>query len=180
MSKKDIKDIEEKAEETAETAEETEKAAEPEKTREEELEEKLREQTDKYMRLMAEYENFRKRSAREKDARYADAVVDVVSAILPVGDNLERALQTEVTSEDAVKLKEGVEMVMKQYNEALSKLEVTAIGAVGEQFDPNFHNAIMHMEDESIDDNTVVEEFMKGYKYKDDRVVRHSMVKVAN
>lgn len=180
MSKKDIQDKEEIITEAEEIAEESETVEEVQKTREEELEEKLQEQTDKYMRLMAEYENFRKRSAREKDARYADAVVDVVSELLPIGDNLERALQTEVTSEEAKKFKDGVEMVMKQFNDSLAKLEVTAIKAVGEQFDPNFHNAIMHMEDESIDDNTVVEEFMRGYKYKDDRVVRHSMVKVAN
>ncbi|MDD6483368.1 MAG: nucleotide exchange factor GrpE [Clostridiales bacterium] len=177
MSEKEIKEeIEEEKPQEAEP--ETEEEAP--KSREEELEEKLQEQTDKYMRLYAEYDNFRKRSAREKDARYTDALVDVVSAILPVGDNLERALQTQVTSEDALKFKEGVEMVMKQYRESLEKLGVTAIEAVGEQFDPNFHNAIMHMEDDSIDDNTVVEEFMKGYKYKDSRVVRHSMVKVAN
>ena len=147
---------------------------------EEELTKKLAEQTDKYTTLFAEYDNFRKRSAREKDARYADAVIDAVAAILPIGDNLERALQTEVDSEDAKKLKEGVEMVMKQFNDTLEKLNIKPIKAVGEQFDPTLHNAVMHIEDESIDDNTVVEEFMKGYIYKDDRVVRHSMVKVAN
>lgn len=172
MSEKEIEEIEQ--------SEEAVNEEEPQKTHEEELEEKLAEQTDKYMRLYAEYDNFRKRSAKEKDARYADAVVDAVAAILPIGDNLERALQTEVTSEDAIKFKEGVEMVMKQFNETLEKLGVEDIKAVGEQFDPNFHNAIMHIEDESIDDNTVVEEFMKGYKYKGDRVVRYSMVKVAN
>ena len=89
-------------------------------------------------------------------------------------------MQTEVTSEDAVKFKEGVEMVMKQFYEVLEKLGVSEIKAQGEQFDPNVHNAIMHVEDDSIDDNTVVEEFMRGYKYKDNRVIRHSMVKVAN
>lgn len=152
----------------------------PQKTREEELEEKLREQNDKYMRLYAEYENYQKRTQREKDARYADAVIDAVAELLPIGDNLERALQTQVESEDAKKLKEGVEMVMKQFNDALAKLSVKPIKAVGEQFDPNLHNAVMHMEDETVDDNTVVEEFMKGYIYDSSRVVRHSMVKVAN
>lgn len=152
----------------------------PEKTKEEELEEKLKEQNDKYMRLYAEYDNYQKRTQKEKEARYADAVIDVAAEILPIGDNLERALQAEVESEEAKKFKEGVEMVMKQFNEVLSKLNITAIPAVGEQFDPNLHNAVMHMEDETIDDNTVVEEFMKGYIYNNCRVVRHSMVKVAN
>ena len=149
-------------------------------SKEEELEEQLKEQTDKYMRLYAEYDNFRKRSQREKDARYADAIIDAIAEILPIGDNLERALQTEVTSEDALKLKEGVEMVKKQFEEALSKLGVAPIEAVGNEFDPNLHNAVMHIEDDSIDTNTVVEDFMRGYIYKNARVVRHSMVKVAN
>ena len=178
MKKEDEEILEETSEEVKESGETAEK--EPEKTKEEELEEKLKEQTDKYMRLYAEFDNFQKRSQREKDARYADAVIDAVAAILPIGDNLERALQTEVESEDAVKLKEGVEMVMKQFGEALTKLGVKPIEAKGEQFDPNLHNAVMHIEDETIDDNTVVEELMKGYIYNDNRVVRHSMVKVAN
>lgn len=158
---------------------EEETTAEP-VSKEEELQEQLKEQTDKYMRLYAEYDNFRKRSQREKDARYADAIIDAIAEILPIGDNLERALQTEVASEDAIKLKEGVEMVRKQFEEALSKLDVTPIEAVGNEFDPNLHNAVMHIEDESIDTNTVVEDFMRGYIYKNERVVRHSMVKVAN
>lgn len=178
MSKKE----EEMTEETVETeaAEETAAEAEAEKTNEEILEEKLKEQSDKYMRLYAEFDNFQKRSQREKDARYADAIIDAVAALLPIGDNLLRALQTEVESEDAIKLKEGVEMVMKQFEESLTKLGVKPIAAQGEQFDPNLHNAVMHVEDETTDDNTVVEEFMKGYIYNDSRVVRHSMVKVAN
>lgn len=175
----------EKNEEKEEILEEAEEASVEEAVEETEapqdnFEEKLKEQTEKYMRLYAEFDNFQKRSQREKDARYADAVIDAVAAILPVGDNIERALQTEVVSEDAVKLKEGVEMIKKQFNEVLDKLGVTEIAALGEQFDPNVHNAIMHIEDETTDDNTVVEEFMRGYKYKDGRVVRHSMVKVAN
>ena len=172
------KEEEKDVEETLTAEEETEEAVE--KTKEEELEEKLQEQTDKYMRLYAEYDNFRKRSQREKDARYADALIDTIEQILPIGDNLERALQTEVNTEEAQKLKEGVEMVMKQFKEVLTKLDVTEIEAVGNEFDPNLHNAVMHIEDETIDTNTVVEEFMKGYIYKGERVVRHSMVKVAN
>lgn len=168
----EIKENQQEAVDEAETA--------PEKSKEEEWEEKLREQSDKYMRLYAEYDNYQKRTQREKDARYADAVIDAVAELLPIGDNLERALQTEVDSEDAKKLKEGVEMVMKQFNDSLTKLKVKPIQAVGEQFDPNLHNAVMHIEDETVDDNTVVEEFMKGYIYDSCRVVRHSMVKVAN
>ena len=172
MSKKEKEAVEE-----AEILEETAEAEEP---AEDSLEIKLKEANDKYMRLYAEFDNYQKRTAREKDARYADAVIDVAAKIVPIGDNLERALQTEVTSEDAVKLKERIEMVLKQFNDALAAIGVSEIAAYGEQFDPNFHNAVMHVEDESIDDNTVVEELIKGYKYKDDRVVRHSMVKVAN
>ena len=179
MSKKKKEDIEQ-TEEFEEIKEEETPEEEVVKTKEEELEEKLQEQNDKYMRLFAEYDNYQKRSQREKDARYGDAIIDAVAAILSIGDNLDRALAAEVTSEDAVKLKEGVEMVKKEFDNALSKLGVTEIKAKGEQFDPNIHNAVMHIEDETIDDNTVVEEFMKGYIYKDNRVVRHSMVKVAN
>ena len=175
MSEKEKEELEQE-EVITEAAEE---AVEEEKT-EPTAEEKLKEQMEKYMRLFAEYDNFRKRSQREKDMRYGDAVIDAAAAILPIGDNLERALQTEVESEDAKKLKEGVEMVLKQFTETLEKLGVKEIKAEGEQFDPNLHNAVMHIEDETIDDNTVVEDLMKGYIYKDGRVVRHSMVKVAN
>ena len=168
---KDEKKQQGEAEEINETAETVEEPT---------AEDKLKEQTEKYMRLYAEFDNFRKRSQREKDMRYGDAVIDAVAEILPIGDNLERALKIEVASEDAVKLKEGVEMVLKQFADTLEKLGVKPIKAEGEQFDPNVHNAVMHIEDESIDDNTVVEELMRGYEYKDGRVVRHSMVKVAN
>ena len=157
---------------------ETEAQKEPSEV--EKLRAQLEEQNDKYLRLMAEYDNYQKRSQREKAARYADAVIDTAEKILPIGDNLERALATEVTSEDAIKFKEGIEMVMKQFNDCLEKLDITPIQAEGEQFDPNLHNAVMHIEDDSIDENTVVEDFMKGYIYKGERVVRHSMVKVAN
>lgn len=145
-----------------------------------ELEEKLSESDDKYKRLYAEFDNYQKRTAKEKDARYADAVIDTVEAFLEVSDNLERAMAVEVESEDAKKVLEGVALVKKQMNDTLSKLNVTEIKAVGEEFDPNLHNAVMHIEDESITENTVVEEFLKGYIYKNERVVRHSMVKVAN
>lgn len=177
LENEEIEEIEE-IEETEETvAEEVDEKPQEDALK---LKEQLAEQNDRYLRLMAEYDNYRKRSQREKAARYADAVIDTVAQLLPVGDNLERALTTEVTSEDAVKMKEGIEMVMKQFNDCLEKLNVAPIAAEGEQFDPNIHNAVMHIEDDSVDDNTVVEEFMKGYIYNGERVVRHSMVKVAN
>ena len=174
MSEKEKQELEQKEEVTTEAEETAEEKAEPT------AEQKLKEQTDKYMRLYAEYDNFRKRSQREKDMRYGDAVIDAAAAILPIGDNVESALQTEVESEDALKLKEGVEMVLKQFTDTLEKLGVKEIKAEGAQFDPNLPNAGMHIEDETIDDNTVVEDLMKGYIYKDGRVVRHYMVKVAN
>ncbi len=163
-------------EEILEETEETEKPAEETENQED----KLKEWEDKYMRLFAEFDNYKKRTLKEKDARYADAVIDTVLAFLPVADNLERAQAIEVESEEAKRVLEGVELVVKQFKDTLSKLEVTEIPGVGEEFDPNIHEAIMHIEDENIADNVIVEEFMKGYIYKKERVVRHSMVKVAN
>lgn len=145
-----------------------------------ELTDKVSEWEDKYTRLFAEYDNYRKRTAKEKDARYADAVIDTVEAFLQVADNLDRAVALEVESEDAKKVIEGVALVKKQMADTLTKLDVTEIKAVGEEFDPNLHNAVMHVEDDAVTENTVVEEFLKGYIYKNERVVRHSMVKVAN
>ena len=159
---------------------EQEVQSEPEVDEIQALRDELKELNDKYLRLMSEYANYQNRTAKEKVQRYADAMIDAAAELLPVGDNLERALKTEVKSDDAIKFKEGIEMVMKQFSECLTKLNVTPIKAEGEQFDPNFHNAVKHIEDESVDDNTIVEEFMKGYIYNGERVVRHSMVKVAN
>lgn len=178
--KKDAEKEEKKVQDAAQEQTEEKDENTAEQSEIDKLKEELAKQKDKYIRLLAEYDNYQKRTQREKAARYADAVVDTVEKILPIGDNIERALKTEVTSEDAVKFKEGVEMVMKQFLDILEKLDVTPIKAEGEQFDPNLHNAVMHIEDENIDDNTVVEDFMKGYIYKNERVVRHSMVKVAN
>lgn len=178
MSEEKIESTEEVAEEVTEEACTEAEAKEP--TEEEKLQKQLDELNDEYLRLMSEYVNYQNRTAKEKAARYADAIIDAVAQILPIGDNLERALKTEVKSDDAVKFKEGIEMVMNQFNDCLEKLDVAPIAAEGKQFDPNFHNAVMHIEDEATDDNTVVEELMKGYIYKNERVVRHSMVKVAN
>ena len=162
-----------------ETTEETTEVIE-EKDPLTEAQEKLAETEDKYLRLYAEFENYKKRTQKEKDARYADAVIDAVAEILPVLDNLDRALAAEVTSEDAKSFKEGVEMTKKQMIDSLLKLGVTEIEALGKEFNPNLHNAVMHVDDENVGENIVVEEFMKGYIYKEDRVVRYSMVKVAN
>ncbi len=151
-----------------------------EETNEPTLEDKYNELEDKYLRVCAEYDNYQKRTTKEKETRYCDAVIDTASAFLPVMDDLSRALDIEVTNEEAVKVKEGVELVAKKLKEVLSKLDITEIIALGEEFDPNLHNAIQHIEDETVADNTVVEEYMKGYIYKNSRVVRHSMVKVAN
>ena len=176
-----IKETEEVKEETEEVKEEeAEKKEEPKKDKTEELEEKLKESEDKYLRLYAEFDNYKKRTEKEKSARYADALIDTVAEFLPVIDNLERALAAEAVSDDAKAIKEGIEMIQKQTKEILEKLKISEIKAVGEEFNPNMHDAVMHIEDEAVTENTVVEEFIKGYIYDNKRVVRHSMVKVAN
>jgi len=161
--------------ETKEAEEEVKEVDELSKTKEQ-----LKESEEKYLRLFAEFDNFKKRTAKEKDARYADALIDTAGEFLPVLDNLERAMDTEAVSDDAKAIKDGVEMIKKQMADVLTKLKITEIKAVGEEFDPNLHNAVMHEENETVTENTVVEEFIKGYIYDNDRVVRHSMVKVAN
>ena len=144
-------------------------------------EQKLKETEDRLLRLRAEYDNFRKRSQKEKDGMFADGAISVVAAILPVMDNLERALsaaqQSPESSEEG--LRKGVEMTHQQFRDILEKLGVTVIKTSGEAFDPALHNAVMHIEDEEVGENIIVEEFQKGYLYKD-KVVRHAMVKVAN
>lgn len=174
MSNEEKIEVEETTEEVAEETEQKETVES------EDVSAKLKESEDKYLRLFAEFDNFKKRSQKEKLACYTDALVDAVAEFLPVMDNLERALAVEVTSEEAKAVKDGVEMVRKQMTDSLAKLKVTEIKALGEEFDPNFHNAVMHVEDEAVTENTVVEEFMKGYIYNNEKVVRHSMVKVAN
>lgn len=130
-------------------------------------------------RTAAEFDNFRKRTAREKEALYSEAVSDVVTAFLPVVDNLERAIQACSGENDNKTLKEGVDLVARQVRDVLKKLGIEEIKSVGEAFDPLLHNAVMHMEDDSLGHNVVVEEFQKGYRFKE-KVIRHSMVKVAN
>ena len=130
---------------------------------------------NRLLRQTAEYENFRKRTAKEKEGIYTDACADVIKELLPVADNLERAIAAEGSFED---LKKGIEMTMKGLDSAFEKLGVEEIDASGE-FDPNMHQAVMHIQDENLDKNVVAEVFMKGYK-RGDKVIRHSVVKVAN
>ena len=143
-----------------------------------ELKAKLAEENDKYMRLFAEYDNFRKRSAKEKEGIYTDAYIDALTEILPVLDNLDRAAQYgEADSESP--MAKGLDLTRKSFVDTLAKMGVTEIEALGKPFDPNLHNAVMHIDDDSFGENEVVEVFMKGYA-KGDKVLRHSMVKVAN
>ena len=131
---------------------------------------------ERYLRLMAEYDNFRKRSAKERENIYTDVRVDTVTKFLPVYDNLERAMKAE-TADEAYK--KGVEMTFNQLLDVFKKLGVEEIEAVDKPFDPNFHNAVMHVDDEALGEGVIVEEFQKGFKIGD-KVIRFSMVKVAN
>jgi len=136
----------------------------------------IEELTDRLKRNMAEFDNFRKRTEKEKASMYIIGAKEIVEKILPVVDNFERGL-AQAPEEDA--FAEGIRMIYKQLMTTLEELGVKQIEAVGKEFDPNLHNAVMHIEDEEAGENTIVEEFQKGYTYKD-FVVRHSMVKVAN
>ena len=144
----------------------------------EKLKAELAEEQEKYMRLYAEYDNFRRRSAKEREGIYADAYSDALVQILPIIDNLERATQYGKDDPDSPMAK-GIELTVKSCVEALNKMGVFEIEALGKPFDPNFHNAVMHVEDDSYGENEIVEVFMKGY-VKGDKVLRFSMVKVAN
>ena len=141
----------------------------------EELNAKLNEQNDKYLRVVAEYDNYRKRAQKEKEGIYSDAYVDAVKELLPVLDNLERA----VAFADSGNLGEGVNMTLNMFKDTFNKMGVEEIVTENAEFDPNLHNAVMHIEDDSIGENMIVETFSKGYK-KGDKVIRYAMVKVAN
>ena len=176
--------------ETTPESGEQEKPAEEKKSRHKEKKEseKLKEElekakadlaalNDRYLRLRAEYDNVRKRTEREKAAIYDDATSLAVTEILPVADNLERALQLEECSVED--LRKGVEMVQTQLHTSLTKLKITAVGEVGEAFDPNLHNAVSHIEDETLGENVISAVYQKGYK-RNEKVVRPAMVQVAN
>lgn len=174
-------------EEVKAEAQETETEAKPDKASKlksenkaltaenEKLKKELAETSDKYLRMLAEYDNFRRRTQKEKEGIYADAYESALSAVLPVADNLERA----ALCTDGESLLDGVKMIIKQFSEALGKLGVEAYGARGDAFDPVVHNAVMQIEDEELGENTVAEVLQKGYK-KGDRILRHAVVKVAN
>ena len=135
----------------------------------------LAEKDDKYLRMAAEYDNFRRRSREEKDATYEVAMADTVSDFLAIIDNLERAAYYD----DAAKVKEGLVMIAKSVETVFQKLGIEEVGKVGDKFDPNLHNAVMHIDDDSFGENEIVEVFQKGYK-KGTRIIRFAMVKTAN
>ena len=164
--------------------EEPEKAEEePEKMKKkkkkEKWEERIEELEDRVKRQMAEFDNFRKRTEKEKSHMYEVGAKDVIEKILPVVDNFERGLASVPEDQKSDPVIDGMEKVYRQLMTILTDLGVTPIEAVGEEFDPNYHNAVMHVEDEELGENVVAEEFQKGYMYRD-TVIRHSMVKVAN
>ena len=164
-----------------EAAPEAETAAEPEKAEAKDAEAKpkddaLAAMNDKYLRLCAEYDNFRKRSQKEKDALYDDIKANTLKAFLPVYDNLVRALN-QSTEDEAYK--KGVEMIMAEFKKTMEKLGVTEMDCLGQKFDPAFHNAVMHVEDEEKGENEIVEVFQQGFMLGD-KVIRFAMVKVAN
>ena len=140
------------------------------------FEEKYNAEHDAHLRLAAEYDNFRKRTAKEKESSYANGKADAIEKLLPVYDNLSRALNQE-TSDTAYK--KGVEMTMNELVKILNSLGVEIFGAVGDVFDPNIHNAVMHTEDDSVAENTITQVFQQGFKMGD-KIVRFAMVQVAN
>ena len=175
-----------------ETVEEAEEAAaeEPEagkekgsffkkKEKKDKKDEKIEELTDRVRRQMAEFDNFRKRTEKEKTQMFETGAKSIVEKILPVVDNFERGLAAVTEEEKGTPFVEGMEKIYKQMMTVLEEAGVKPIEAVGQEFDPNLHNAVMHVEDEEFGENIIAEEFQKGYKYKD-TVLRHSMVKVAN
>ena len=171
--KESVQDTEEVSEVIEETVAEEEKV---EETVEAPAVDEMAVLNDKYLRVCAEYDNFRRRSQKEREALYGDVRCDVITKFLPVYDNLERALK-QPTEDEAYR--KGVEMIMTQFTTTLEKLGVEPIECLGQTFDPNLHNAVMHVDDEEKGENEIVEEFQKGFKMGD-RVIRFSMVQVAN
>lgn len=169
-------------EEAAAAAPEAEKPAKADKKKNKqdeeirELKEKLAEATDRHMRLMAEFDNYRKRTQREKEAVYPDAVANTVAAMLPVLDNFERALESPCTDQE---FRKGVLMIYNGFHSMLDGLGVAEIGTVGEPFDPNIHNAVMHVDDDKLEKNVVAMVLQKGYRMGD-RIIRCAMVQQAN
>lgn len=185
-SEEEIKDAVETVEDTEDTtavenpknADESEDSKDSEKSELDKANEQIAALSDKLIRNAAEFDNYKKRTAREKEDFYKSAVCETVAPLLPVLDNLERAVAAAEDSGESGGVLDGVKMVKKQFEDALKSIGVEPIEAVGEQFDPEKHNAVMTA-DSDEDENTVLEEFQKGYIYRD-KVVRHSMVKVSN
>ncbi len=166
------------AAEEAVAQEENAPKAEKKKKKKNEWEEKYNAEHDQYLRLYAEYDNFRKRTAKERDRLVSDGVARGIAAVLPAIDNLERAIAAAGEGEGA--LKSGVEMTLRQLLEQLKNIGVTPIGEIGEIFDPNRHEAIMHVEDPAYKEGEIVEVFQRGYLYKEEIVIRAAVVKTAN
>ena len=167
------------AEEAAEAEEKGLKRKFGRKNKKDKKDEKIDELTDRLTRQMAEFDNFRKRTDKEKSQMYEIGAKDIIEKILPVVDNFERGIAAVTEEEKSNPFAEGMEKIYKQLMTTLEEIGVKSIEAVGHEFDPDFHNAVMHVEDEEFGENIIIEEFQKGYIYKDS-VVRHSMVKVAN
>ena len=172
----DKKETVQDTEEVSEVIEETVETAAEEIVEEAPVTNEMAVLNDKYLRVCAEYDNFRRRSQKEREALYSDVRCDVVTKFLPVYDNLERALK-QSTEDEAYR--KGVEMIMTQFTDTLGKLGVEAIDCVGQTFDPNLHNAVMHTEEEGAPENTITLVFQKGFKMGD-KIVRFAMVQVAN
>lgn len=192
----DQETVETAAEETEETVEESEETSTEEtqqdkaedkklfgrknkKDKKDKKDEKIEELTDKLTRQMAEFDNFRKRTEKEKSQMYEVGAKDIIEKILPVVDNFERGLAAVAEEDKEHPFMQGMDKVYKQLMTTLDEIGVKPIEAVGQEFNPDFHNAVMHVEDENFGENIIAEEFQKGYTYRDS-VVRHSMVKVAN
>lgn len=185
VSSENMEEVKPETEETAEKPDKKDKKAvkllekqlEDSKKEYEKLLEEKKALNDTYLRMLAEYDNFRKRVQKEKEGLYADGMAEAVEKLLPVLDNLERAASAEAT--DVQSVLDGVKKVLSQADEIFAKLGVSEIPAKGEKFDPELHNAVMHEENEDFDENTVSDVFLKGYKLGD-KVIRHSVVKVMN
>lgn len=175
MAKKKTKAEEENVEKDVETAEKAEETKE--ESKEDILQKQLDEKNDQLLRMAAEYDNFRKRSQREKDALYSECKASVIKELLPVADNFERIFANPDAGLDDYK--KGIEMTFKQFENVFKSLNVEAFGEVGEEFDPNLHNAVMHSEDESLGENVISQVLAKGYKLGD-KIIRPAMVAVAN
>lgn len=173
---KETKEAAASEKENKETSEKEEKASEKKK---DPKDEKIDELNDKLKRSMAEFDNYRKRTDKEKSAMYEIGAKDVIEKILPIVDNFERGLNSIPEDAKGSAFADGMEKIYKQFVKTLDDMGVKPIEAVGKPFDPNFHNAVMHVEDEEAGESEIVEEFQKGYMYHD-TVLRHSMVKVAN